>query len=761
MSAQSPPESPATIGPDGNGQAASEFEPFVPATEHPPELTLSAVALGTVLGIIFGASSLYLSLKVGLTVSASIPVAVLSIALFRAFGKGKGRVLENNIVQTTGSAGESIAFGVGVTMPALMILGFDLDQALFHVGGFKITRVMLVATLGSLLGILMMIPLRRAFIVKQHGKLVYPEGTACAKVLIAGEKGGASARPVVVGLVVSFLYMVLMKGLKLWQDTPARVIGGLKGAFVASEASPVLIGVGYIIGFRISAIMVGGGILASFVLTPVFAMFVPVPTPPTGKEWTVLETTMKHWGAIREDYVLYIGAGAVAMGGLISLVQALPTIFGGLARSIGGMGGKSVKVKLGRTDRDLPLWLVFLGAAGLIATISATNLIPSDTTGRIVGSVLIVLLGFLFVTVSSRLTGEIGSSSNPISGMTVGTLLITCLVFTVLGWTDPSYKLAALSIAGIVCIASSNGGTTSQDLKTGYLVGATPAKQQISILIGSLASALVIGWFLLVLNDNATVYSSIPENLPRIAAPADLAETATYEGKDYKVWRIRFDVKEGDKKVAEAGKYLVDPSSNKVAYLVDPGINGRLKFRDDGKTPVDKFDAPKARLMQLIIDGIMDGKLRWDLVIIGAFIAALLQLSGVPSLAFSVGVYLPLWVSLPIFIGGLLRLTVDKIRRSTASESDSSPAVLLASGFIAGGIIAETIVSFVNASPTVVQALNVSKYLPGSYNDSPLPAVVAIGGMALLLVLVGVGKLLHVSEPREVEKGIVGREEDL
>jgi putative OPT family oligopeptide transporter len=750
---------------DGEGEASSSFRPFIPASASPPELTWSAICLGALLGIVFGASSLYLSLKVGLTVSASIPVAVLSIALYRALGRGEGRVLENNIVQTAGSAGESIAFGVGVTMPALMILGYDLDAALFHLIGVPITRVMLVACLGGLLGILMMIPLRRAFIVKQHGTLVYPEGTACAKVLVAGEAGGASARPVIVGLVMAFLYQTLMQGLKLWQDVPARAIRGFKGAYVATEATPALLGVGYIIGWRIAAIMLGGGLLASFVLTPIFAMFVTPEKPldPTDSV-TLLATTQALWAQIRNEYVIYIGAGAVATGGLISLVQSLPIIGQGIVgslRSVGrGTGRADGEGRSARTGRDLPIWLVALGVVGLISAIASTELIPTDLNGRIVGAVLIVGLGFLFVTVSSRLTGEIGSSSNPISGMTVASLLVTCLVFYLAGWTAPSYSLAALSIAGIVCVASSNGGTTSQDLKTGYLVGATPSKQQLAILVGALTSAIVIGFTLLLLNESKTVVTNKPEHLPKVAAPAGAltGEKVTHEGKQYEVWRVRSRIEKDGAVVAEPGKYLVDPSDNKAAWLVDPGINGRVTTADDG-TKVEKFNAPKARLMALIIDGIMRGELPWGLVIIGAFIAVTLQLAGVPALAFSVGVYLPLETSMPIFLGGLVRLLVEKARKSSAEDSDSSPAVLLSSGYIAGGAIAGTLLAFLNFSRPAAKAIDLSRYLPAAYNDSPFPAVIAFALLAVVLALVGLGVLLRDREPAAVEEGIYGHED--
>jgi putative OPT family oligopeptide transporter len=686
-----------------------------------------------------------------MTVSASIPVAVLSITLFRAASKAFGwrpaTILENNIVQTTGSAGESIAFGVGVTMPALMILGYDMD----------LPRVMLVAGLGGLLGILMMIPLRRAFIVKQHGTLTYPEGTACAKVLIVGEQGGTSAKTVFAGFGLAFAYQVLMQGMKLWQEYPQRAIAGFKAAVVSLEANPILMGVGYIIGFRTSCVMVGGGILAALVLVPAIAFFGANAVEPIFPGTKPIAAMSPE--EIQRQYVLYIGAGAVATGGLISLLQALPLILGSLRsglRDLGGAGASgNAGAGSGRTNRDLPLWLVGLGTIGLVAAIAATHLLPADTNGRVVGAVLIVLFGFLFVTVSSRLTGEIGSSSNPISGMTVATLLLTCLIFVLLGWVGAEYRLAALSIAGIVCIAASNGGTTSQDLKTGYLVGATPWAQQVSILVGAFSSAIVIGFTLLLLNDAGTVVTGKAEYLP--TARADLkeaTETTTHEGKTYHVWRVVNPIPG-----AQPGKYLVD-DEGRARYLVDPAINGSVEARDDG-AKVIKYKAPKATLMAFIIDGIMTRKLPWGLVLLGVFIAIVMQLAGVPALAFAVGVYLPLSTSMPIFVGGLVRGAVDRLKRTTADESDSSPAVLLSSGYIAGGAIAGILIAIVAVIPGASQLLDLSRFLSKGWNESPWPALGAFGLMTLLLFLVGLGLLFRDVEPAAVEEGLTGREENL
>src|ERR1051325_5764233 len=505
-------------------QAHAAFRPYIPAAARLRELTPLPLIIGTLLGIVFGASSLYLVLKVGLTVSASIPVAVISITLFRILSKMGGRdatILENNVVQTAGSAGESIAFGVGVTMPAILILGFDLE----------ITRVMLVAVLGGLIGILMMMPLRRALIVAQHGVLKYPEGTACAEVLKAGASdesraaaseeakreqealggAGTSAKTIFTGFGIGLLYKTAYAAFRTWKDTPEKIFGApFAGASVAVEISPELLGVGYIIGPRIASIMCAGGVLASVGLIPIIKFCGSALGAPLPPETTALVKDMSP-GAIRNAYVLYIGAGAVAAGGIISVFRSLPIIWHGIRGGLRDLSSAKTKESAAtpRTDRDLSMKVVLIGIVALIVVIAFSNPLyigGVGITARVAAAILIVVFGFLFVTVSSRLTGEIGSSSNPISGMTVATLLLTCLVFLMLGWTGNNYFVTALSIGAIVCIASSNGGTTSQDLKTGYLVGATPSKQQISILIGALASAVVLGPILLGLNNAYSVY---------------------------------------------------------------------------------------------------------------------------------------------------------------------------------------------------------------------------------------------------------------
>ncbi|HKI02870.1 MAG TPA: oligopeptide transporter, OPT family [Thermoanaerobaculia bacterium] len=734
ISEVSPQEFPDIVGAAPEEPRAAAFHPFIPASVEVRELTLVPLIVGTVLGIIFGASSLYLVLKVGLTVSASIPVAVISLTIFRLIAKLGGRgatILENNIVQTAGSAGESIAFGVGVTMPAIMILGFDLE----------ITRVMMVAVLGGLLGILMMIPLRRALIVQQHGILKYPEGTACAEVLKAGatdeeraiaarysaaaaaghapaaeEANTSGAKTIFTGFGLGFAYQVAMMVFRAWKDVPEKVFGPpFKAGSVAAEISPALLGVGYIIGPRIASIMCAGGVLAYLVLIPAIAFFGSATTGVVSPGTVPISQMGPN--EIRGAYVLYIGAGAVAAGGIISLFRSLPTIWhglkGGLADFRGRKGTGTGAVP--RTDQDLSLKLV---VGGIIALIAVIMLMPQlHLQWNLLGALLIVVFGFLFVTVSSRLTGEIGSSSNPISGMTVATLLLTCLIFLAIGWTGPSYYVTALSIGAIVCIAASNGGTTSQDLKTGFLVGATPKYQQIAILVGALASALVLGPILLGLNDGSTVYVPVADRTtgaitaqgyaPGLRVdPATLGTLRTEslkgpQAKDdpgtYRSWH------KTDEVGGPAGRYLVNDAGVPV-YLVDPGINGIHQERPDG-TKVTKFDAPKATLMSYIIKGILNRQLPWGLVLLGVMIAIVLEMSGIPSLAFAVGVYLPLSSSSPIFIGGMVRWLVDRhLRKKLAhknltedelvAEGDKSPGVLMASGYIAGGAIAGIGVAF-------------------------------------------------------------------
>ncbi len=626
----------ATPPPAGGGaDHRPPFEPYIAASTITRELTPLPLIVGTLLGVVFGASSLYLVLKVGLTVSASIPVAVISITLFRLlskFGLKDATILENNIVQTAGSAGESIAFGLGVTMPAIMILGFDLEW----------TRTILVAVLGGLLGILMMIPLRRALIVQQHGILKYPEGTACAEVLKAGasedsralasptaraeqEKlGGAatSAATIFSGFGIGFVYKALNVAFKGWKDVPEKVFGPpFAAGSVSAEISPELLGVGYIIGPYIASIMCAGGVLAYLVLIPAIKFFGSAAT--TALAPGTIPISEMSPGDIRNAYVLYIGAGAVAAGGIVSLLRSLPTIWAGMREGLKDFqGGAAARASLVRTDRDLSMKFVYIGSIILVVAIMLARPLHMN----LLGACLLVVLGFLFVTVSSRLTGEVGSTSNPISGMTIATLMGTCLVFITIGWRGDSYQAAALLVGSVVCIASANAGATSQDLKTGFLVGATPYKQQIGLMIGVVVSVLVIGGTLLLLDRSI------------------------------------------------------------------PGVQHAIG--------TEKFPAPQSMLMATMIKGQLSQQLPWGPVLVGVFMALMAQLAGAHALSWAVGAYLPLSTTAPIFVGGMVRWLVNRRRtlmsggKAAAAESDIGPGMLYATGLVAGGSLAGMLIAF-------------------------------------------------------------------
>ncbi len=746
----------------------SEHKPFVPPDANVRELTLPAILMGAVLGIVFAASSVYLGLKVGLTVSASIPVAVLSITLFRWL-KLRGTILENNIAQTTGSAGESLAAGVAFTLPSLLLMGFDIE----------LTRILLVALLGGLIGVLMMIPLRHGLIVKEHGKLMYPEGTACADVLVVGEKGGTEATMVFTGFFVGLGYAFFNLITKLWADVATytieftRDLGGKLVTFkgeVAAEVSPPMLGVGYIIGPKVAATMLAGGALAFMVLMPLITM---VGGP---------EVAQMSSGDLRHDYILYIGAGAVATGGFISLGRSIPTIASAFKSGLANMrSDEATRAKIIRTERDLPMSFVLGGAAILAVAIFIAPTLDID----ILTALLVVLFGFFFVTVSSRITGEIGSSSNPISGMTIATLLLTCGLFVALGRTGVGFKAMALSTAALVCVAASNGGTTSQDLKTGFLVGATPRAQQIAISIGVVTSALAIGFVMLLLLNSGTSFPAV--NMPGVTFAAGEQTMVGPDDKTYRVAYVRDDLKDANGKPITRGKYLVDDTGAPM-FFADPAVDsaypyalskasgalpaglaevakdakdaatakknltldGKVVGETDGQDlgidrqpyrvvvlstavnglnagrylvdaagkvayvaePLEKFDAPKAQLFALIIDGTLGGTLPWGLVLLGVMLAIILELVHVSSLPFAVGLYLPIATSGGIFIGGAVRWLIDRRRKGESeAEAEFSPGMLMASGLIAGGAIAGVVQSAI-ISAKVDKGLDWSSFLP-------------------------------------------------
>ena len=598
-----------------------KFQPFIPASQTIPEFTIKAIILGALFGLIFGAATVYLALRAGLTVSASIPIAVLAIAVFKKLGKST--ILENNIVQTIGSAGESVAAGVAFTFPALIFLA----------GGesfFNYFNVFTLALVGGTLGVLFMVPLRRSLIVKEHGVLPYPEGTACADVLVAGEKGGSMAQRVFAGLGIAVLYKTLMSILGLWKDVPGYTTAK-RTAFpdvnVSAEITPEYLGVGYIIGPRISGVLVAGGVLSYLVLIPLISFIgdlLPAIVKPAGK--LVSEMSPSE---IRLGYVRYIGAGAVAAGGLITLIKTLPTIISAFRDSFKSMKDLKAGVALSRTEKDVPITYVVIGSLALIIVIAVLPQLPGTFPGTLLTGLLIVVFGFFFVTVSSRIVGIIGSSNNPISGMTIATLMATCLIFVSIGWTGEMYQSLALAVGGIVCIAAANAGATSQDLKTGYIVGATPIYQQIGLMIGVVVSTFVIGWTLSAI-DSSMSFQGIPHAIG-----------------------------------------------------------------------TERYAAPQATLMATIIQGLLAQDLPWVLVFIGMAISVTVELCGIRSLSFAVGVYLPLSTTLPIYIGGMLKAIVDKMR-NTKEESEVSPGMLYSTGLVAGGSLTGVAIALLSGIPTTV-----------------------------------------------------------
>ena len=698
---------------DEVGIAADDeiHKPYVPHTESPTELTISGIILGCLLGLVFSASSVYLALKIGLTVSASIPIAVLSITIFRyvtkAFRARPATILQNNIVQTTGSAGESIAAGTVFTLPALLLLGYALPW----------TKVAAIALVGGLLGVLLMIPLRKALIVKEHRNLKYPEGTACAEVLIVGEAGGIQAKTVFMGFGLGALYKLLNNGAKLWQEVPAQIFqrmlpNGRQEVFgeMRAEISPELTGVGYIIGPKISGYLFAGGVLSFFVMIPAIKLFGAGLTTMILPFDTKLIRDMSPM-EVRGSYVYFIGAGAVTAAGIIGLIRAMPTIWRALVGGLGGFRGAGADAgEVPRTQRDLPMTVVLVG---VVLAIIAMVVLPQIGI-NIVGAILAVFFAFLFVTVSSRITGQIGASANPISGMTVAAVLMTALIFLAIGWTGPEHRVLALSIGGVVCVAAAVAGATSQDLKTGFLVGATPARQQIGLVFGVVTSAILIGFTIQALD---SAYTTIvrrdaqgaviaPANIDdgfvgldkgRIvsgSAPVAGAALDTVAGVSDTHLRIGHVYEQTGS--LQSGRYLVD-DAGRIRYFIDPGIGGRERTDYTGRK-VDKLDSPKSQIMSLVVDGILTQKLPWGLIMIGVFLAIAMEILGLPSIPIAVGVYLPISTSATMFAGGIVRWLVDR-RSSSKSEADadSGPGVLFSSGLIAGGAIMGVILAAVAA----------------------------------------------------------------
>ena len=645
----------------------TNFRPFVPAHETRPELTFRAVLIGALFGILFGAVTVYVGLRAGLTVAASIPISVLSISILRVLGRSS--ILENNIVQTTGNAGQSIASGVIFTLPALIFLGFDLEYA----------RIFALALFGGWIGVLFMIPLRRQLIVEEHGSLLYPEGTACADVLMAGERGGAFASKVFLGLGLGSVYTLFQNDnlLGLWPATPTKDfdLGPqhlLRGGSIRADATPEYLGVGYIIGMRIAGVMLAGGVFSWLVLMPAIYFFgshLSTPLYPG----TVPIAQMSPSDLWR-TYIRPMGAGAVAAAGCLTLLRTLPTIASALTGSLRAKKNAATTTaattdRIARTSHDLPNSFVYGGSVLVVAIMWAFlefKPVPGAQVGalaNLAAALLIVVFGFLFVTVSARIVGIVGSSASPVSGMTIATLMATAAIFLVKGWTAPAFGALAITIGGVVCIAASNSGDTAQDLKTGYIIGATPWKTQLAVMIGVVVSTFVIGLTLNGMNKGL-------ESFRRMSAPIALNLSSLPEGLEDKgafprphISLIdpsdsakRIDVNDATRfelinaigsSTLEDGKYLLNRATGKLEIQWVQGIGS------------EKAAAPQGRLMATVINGILSHKLPWSLVLLGVALVLAVELMGVRSLTLAVGAYLSIATTLAIFVGGFVRWIAD------------------------------------------------------------------------------------------------------
>ena len=640
-----------------------EFRSYISADETLKEFTVRAIVLGALFGLLFGAVTVYVGLRAGLTVSASIPISVLSISILRAFGRST--ILENNIVQTTGSAGESLAAGVMFTIPALIFLGFGSE--------FTFWRIFPLALLGGWLGVLFMVPLRRQLIVKEHGNLVFPEGTACADVLVAGERGGSFAGRVFWGLGLGGVYTFLMNTVQAWTGQPENRPSWFPGASFRMAITSEYLGVGYIIGPRVSGILFAGGIISWLVMmpaikfygqlagnTPIYPSTIPIPQMTPDDIW--------------RSYIRPMGAGAVAAAGLITLLRTMPTIISALRAGLKDVRAEG-DASASRIDRDVPMRWVIVGSIVIIAMmwvlLTFHPMQGADTRWyqNLFAGVFVVVFGFLFVTVAGRISGLLGNSSNPVSGMSIATLMATCAIFFVAGWTAPNYAVLALMIGGVVCTAAAIAGATSQDLKTGYLVGATPFWQQMGLLIGVTVSTVAIGATLNLMNKGLERYlpTQIPVSIESLPSGVKVErDTFTYQGKNYALLNSL-----GSGKVPD-GEYLYDRASNQIEYQWAQGIGS------------DKAPAPQARLMATVINGILNQRLPWRLVLMGVMLVIAVEILGVRSLAFATGSYLSIATTAAMFAGGLVRALVEATTKKK-DESEASPGALYSSGLIAAG----------------------------------------------------------------------------
>ncbi|MGE0772152.1 MAG: OPT family oligopeptide transporter [Cyclobacteriaceae bacterium] len=668
------------------------FKPYVAPEQNVAEFTLKSVFFGSLFGILFGCSTVYLALKAGLTVSASIPIAVIAITLGRKFLKTT--ILENNIIQTTGSAGESVAAGVVFTLPGFLFLSPGENGVSVGEGYFNYLTILILAAVGGVLGTLMMIPLRRSLIVKEHKTLPYPEGTACGSVLQAGEKGGVFAATAFMGMGVALVYAILQKVLHVIAESPAYVAKQTSkfwpSATINGEITPEYMGVGYIIGPAISGVLVAGSVLAWWALIPLLTTLVDpaaiaaqlakvgyladVNTAGGKGSWDpVSQTFANPASAIYFAYIRQIGAGAVAAGGMITLIKTFPTIVSSFRDSVASLKETGAGT-IARTDRDLSFRVVIFGSLALVVLIMVLPGIPGDSFFELLLiGVLVIIFGFFFVTVASRIVGLVGSSNSPVSGMTIATLMGTCLIFTAVGWSGKLFEPMALVVGGMICIAAANAGATSQDLKTGFIVGATPRYQQLALFIGVIVSSIAVG---LVVNT------------------------------------------------------LDTPTADMRAMGIEHAIGS------------ERYSAPQATLMATLARGILSFNLDWQFVMVGVFLAVMVELMGVKALAFAIGLYLPLSTTLPIFIGGAIKGIIDwrAERRNLARQDEElGRGSLFATGLIAGGALAGVIVALLSVNDTVFN------WLKSISAEHPISAVIGSGGYQLLGVafFAAMGYLLY------------------
>lgn len=686
----------------------THFKPYIAPEDDIPELTPKAIILGVIFGVLFGAASVYLALRAGLTVSASIPVAVLAISLGRKFLNTT--ILENNIIQTTASAGESIASGVVFTLTGFLFLSLNQQGESVGANYFNYWTIFTLAAFGGVLGTLMMIPLRRSLIVKEHGKLPYPEGTACASVLIAGDKGGDFAKTAYLGLAFAMVYAFFQHVLHVIAECPTFITKQTNKFFPSAtlngDITPEYLGVGYIIGFRIAGILVAGGVLSWLGLIPLLAALVPMDAiaqqlvklgylqsltvaggPGT---WDPNTHTFANTAeAVYRAYVRQIGAGAVAAGGFMTLIKTIPTIISSFKESLGSFNEKRGGAVSIRTDNDLSIKIVIFGSLILVALLALMPQVPGDSLlQKLLIGVLVVIFGFFFVTVSSRIVGIIGSSSNPISGMTIATVMATSLVFIAFGLTGRVFEPMVLVVGGIVCIAAANGGATSQDLKTGYIVGATPRNQQICLFIGAVVASIVIGITISLLDH---------------------------------------------------------PTPEMLAKGIVHAIGS------------DKFPAPQGTLMATLIKGMLSFNLDWQFVIVGVFLATTMELCGVNALNFAVGAYLPLSTTLPIFVGGVIRKVVDlsaKKRGEYVEDDELGKGSLFATGLVAGGALAGVLVALISIPKEMyemLQTISCEKFLTQTLGEGgyQLLGVFFFAVMSATLLWIATHKGIEDHKPQQ------------